>query len=43
MAALEKAVELDAFQVEYMTDEEDLKPLASMPAFKKLLPEPAKP
>ena len=42
MASLEKAVELDPDQVDYMVDEEDLKSLASLPAFKKLLPEPVK-
>ncbi len=42
MASLEKAVELDPDQVDYMVDEEDLKPLASLPAFKKLIPEPVK-
>jgi Flp pilus assembly protein TadD len=43
MAALEKAVELDPDQSEYIADEKDLKPLASLPAFKKLLPQPEKP
>lgn len=43
MAALEKAVELDPEQVTYVAEEEDLKPLAALPAFKKLLPEPTKP
>lgn len=37
MTSLEKAVELDFDQLDYMVDEEDLKPLASLPAFKKLL------
>jgi tetratricopeptide (TPR) repeat protein len=37
MASLEKAVELDSDQLDYIVDEEDLKPLASLPAFKKLL------
>lgn len=43
MASLEKAVELDAFQAEYAAKEEDLKPLASLPAFQKLLPKPEEP
>ncbi len=43
MASLEKAVELDAFQAEYAAKEEDLKPLAALPAFKKLLPKPEEP
>jgi tetratricopeptide (TPR) repeat protein len=43
MASLTKAVELDPEQVDYMVDEADLQPLASLPAFKKLLPEPEKP
>jgi tetratricopeptide (TPR) repeat protein len=42
MASLVKAVELDSEQVDYMVDEEDLKPLASLPDFKKLIPEPVK-
>ena len=47
MAALTKSVELDEDQVFYLADEEDLKALASLPEFKKLLPPdeeaPAKP
>jgi Flp pilus assembly protein TadD len=46
MAALTKSVELDDSQVYYLKDEEDLKPLAGLPEFKKLLPPdetPAKP
>lgn len=43
MAALTKSIELDDIQVEYLADEEDLKPLASLPEFKKLLPAPEKP
>ena len=42
MASLVKAVALDSEQVDYMVDEEDLKPLASLPEFKKLIPEPVK-
>ena len=42
MASLAKAVELDPDQVDFMVDEEDLKPLSTLPAFKKLIPEPAK-
>lgn len=41
MTALEKSVELDPDQASYLAEEADLKPLASLPAFKKLLPEPA--
>jgi tetratricopeptide (TPR) repeat protein len=43
MAALNKSVELDKDQVMYIGEEEDLKPLASLPEFKKLLPAPEKP
>jgi len=43
MAALTKSIELDETQVYYLADEEDLKPLASLPEFKKLLPAPVKP
>jgi Flp pilus assembly protein TadD len=43
MAALTKSVELDENQTFYIEQEEDLKPLASLPAFKKLLPAPEKP
>lgn len=43
MVSLTKAVELDPAQVEYMVEEEDLKPLSNLPAFKKLIPEPEKP
>jgi tetratricopeptide (TPR) repeat protein len=46
MAALTKSVELDDSQVYYLKDVEDLKPLAGLPEFKKLLPPdetPAKP
>jgi hypothetical protein len=43
MATLEKAIELDDTQTLWIEDEEDLKPLASLPAFKKLLPDPGKP
>jgi len=43
MAALAKSVELDEEQVYYIGGEEDLKPLASLPEFKKLLPPPAEP
>jgi Flp pilus assembly protein TadD len=42
MAALAKSVELDADQAYYIEEEEDLKPLASLLEFKKLLP-PADP
>jgi Flp pilus assembly protein TadD len=38
--AITKSVELDDMQADYLADEEDLKPLASLPAFKKLLPPP---
>ena len=45
MTALEKSVELDEDQLDYIADEADLKPLSSLPAFKKLLapPPPEKP
>lgn len=42
MAALTKSVELDEDQTMFIAEEEDLKPLASLPAFKKLLPAPEK-
>ena len=42
MTSLEKAVELDPDQIDYMIDEDDLKSLASLPAFKKLIPEQVK-
>jgi tetratricopeptide (TPR) repeat protein len=38
MAALEKAIELDPDIAEWLATEPDLKPLAHLPAFKKLLP-----
>jgi tetratricopeptide (TPR) repeat protein len=45
MAALEKSVDLDPDHLEWIPDEADLKPLSSLPAFKKLLesPPPEKP
>ena len=44
MAALEKSVDLDPDHLEWIPDEADLKPLSSLPAFKKLLaPSPEKP
>jgi tetratricopeptide (TPR) repeat protein len=43
MDSLAKAVELNSYQASYMVDEEDLKPLSTLPAFKKLIPEPEKP
>jgi Flp pilus assembly protein TadD len=42
LTALTKSVELDPDQVEYMVEENDLKALAKMPGFKKLIPEPTK-
>ena len=42
MSALEKAIELYPAQVEWMANEKDLKALAKLPAFKKLLPQPEK-
>ncbi|HET9477755.1 MAG TPA: hypothetical protein VFO72_00325, partial [Pyrinomonadaceae bacterium] len=42
MAALTKSFELDEEQTMYIAEEDDLKPLASLPAFKKLLPAPEK-
>jgi Flp pilus assembly protein TadD len=43
MSSLEKAVELLPERAEWMASEKDLKPLANLPAFKKLLPPPEKP
>jgi tetratricopeptide (TPR) repeat protein len=44
MTALEKSVDLDPDHLEWIPDEVDLKPLSSLPAFKKLLaPPPEKP
>jgi hypothetical protein len=40
---LEKAVELLPERAGWMAAEKDLKPLANLPAFKKLLPPPEKP
>lgn len=40
MSSLEKAVEIDSYQAEWMVEEKDLRPLRSLPAFKKLLPKP---
>jgi len=40
MAALEKSVDLDPDHLEWIPDEADLKPLSSLPAFKKLLVSP---
>lgn len=40
MAALEKAVELNVMIAHWLADEDDLKTLASLPAFKQLLPKP---
>ncbi|HEX7772377.1 MAG TPA: transglutaminase domain-containing protein, partial [Pyrinomonadaceae bacterium] len=40
MAALEKAIELDGLTALWIINENDLKPLASLPAFKQLLPKP---
>ncbi|HEX5889107.1 MAG TPA: transglutaminase domain-containing protein [Pyrinomonadaceae bacterium] len=39
MAALTKSVELDEVQAYYLEEEEDLKPLASLPEFKKMIPQ----
>lgn len=38
IAALKRVIELDEEYAEYLADEEDLKPLARLPQFKKLLP-----
>jgi len=43
MSSLEKAVELMPERVGWMAGEKDLKPLANLPEFKKLLPPPEKP
>jgi tetratricopeptide (TPR) repeat protein len=37
IASLQKSVELDQIMAESIEDEQDLKPLASLPEFKKLL------
>ncbi|HEX3251449.1 MAG TPA: transglutaminase domain-containing protein [Pyrinomonadaceae bacterium] len=42
MTALEKAIELDPEQAHWIATEPDLKPLAQLPAFKKLVPPPEK-
>ncbi len=42
MSALEKAVQLYPDQAEWMANEKDLKALAKLPSFKKLLPQPEK-
>jgi tetratricopeptide (TPR) repeat protein len=42
MTALEKAIELYPDQADELADEKDLKALAKLPAFKKLLPQPEK-
>jgi Flp pilus assembly protein TadD len=44
MSALEKSIEIDSDHLYSIADEADLKPLSSLPAFKKLLaPPPEKP
>lgn len=43
IAALKRAVELDEDLADSLADEEDLKPLASLPEFKKLLPKENQP
>jgi len=42
MTALNKSIELDGEMAYFLAEEEDLKPLASLPAFKKLLLPPEK-
>jgi tetratricopeptide (TPR) repeat protein len=42
MTALEKAIELDSEQAQWIATDPDLKPLAHLPAFKKLVPPPEK-
>ena len=42
MTALEKAIDLNPDLAEWISDEPDLKPLANLPAFKKLVPPPEK-
>ena len=42
MATLAKAIEIYPDQAEWMAEEKDLKALARLPAFKKLLPQPEK-
>jgi Flp pilus assembly protein TadD len=41
MSALERSIELDDDQLDYIAAEADLKPLSALPAFKKLLAPPA--
>jgi tetratricopeptide (TPR) repeat protein len=43
VAALKRAIELDNDLADLLADEEDLKPLALLPEFKKLLPRPEQP
>lgn len=43
MSAIQKVLELDPDYATWMEDEADLKPLASLPEFKRLLAEPEKP
>ncbi len=43
MTALERSIDLDEDQLDYIADEEDLKPLSSLPAFRKLLAPPPPP
>ena len=42
MKALNKSIEIDSFRLLYIGEEKDLKPLSSVPAFKKLLAEAEK-
>jgi len=43
LAALKRAIELDEDLADSLEDEEDLKPLATLPEFKKLLPKREQP
>jgi tetratricopeptide (TPR) repeat protein len=43
LAALRRAIALDDELADSLEDEEDLKPLATLPEFKRLLPKPEKP
>jgi Flp pilus assembly protein TadD len=43
IASLKKSIELEEEQAYFIEDDEDLKPLASLPEFKKLIPAPDEP
>ena len=43
IAAIEKSIELNPNMAKYLAEDEDFKSLRTLPAFKKLIPEPEKP